>query len=418
MELRCANCGALLTRPVAPATTVRCHFCGAEQLLANQPAPDPRKHRPAPGAPAPSIDSAGSRVGSTLAAVVAIGGICLGIYATLASNHIIPSVTGFDARKLPSVSLRATPEEMTKVTGAGVNDSLRMDVSLRNCPYNAVTLAWAKNHTDHVSGFTFYRSTPAPDLAATLQRLQASLGRRLVRGETFSWGSAYLNVGPTVLGVGTNATIDVASLDDKDWPKRIDVLWAVALNALGLDVSVSADDRRSWLGGGWPLSALASLDMDTDVDGARALMEKTFPGAPSQVVGGLTYRVPIDHPWFSQVTFEWPNEKGGHVRWVRIDGPPGANALPNQAEVEKCVAATYGPGQVRSTDHLAGQYATTFKPDEGEIEVDSSSVEVTLRSLRSEHLSRDTWKQTGVAPPMQHPAWEKAMQTLDACGRR
>jgi hypothetical protein len=361
-----------------------------------------------------------SRAISFVIAAVTIGGVLAGVYATLAENHVVPNVTGLDCQKLANVSLRATPEAMQKITGVKADDSLSMRVPLSGCPYDAVTFDWDKAETTHAKSFVFYTGTPPKNQSAIVHNLQQVLGRRLEKGENFNWGGVYMNVSPTVLNGGTSITFAIKTpLDDKHWAERVDALWDVARSAaLGLKVTVTEADRRDWLGGGYPLTALASLDMTTDVDGAPAMMDKAFPGTPSRIIAGLEYEVPIDHPWFSKASFDWPNEKGGRVGTVRIGAPPGAQYLPNQADVEKCIAATFGPGKVASEDHLAHTHATEFKLEDGSLRVDQYSVDVEVLSMMAQHLPKSEWKEMHVAPPMEHADWEKVMRTLDACGRR
>jgi hypothetical protein len=426
MELRCTNCGALLARPPPPATTVRCNFCGAEQVLPQAYAPPPPAYTPPPAKPPPSAlasGQAGVKPAVVVFCVAGLGMILLivSVSAFHAGGHALHAMTGaFDTAGLTTLTLRVTPEKMAALTGAQADNELSMRVPLSGGSYDAVTFTWDKLDPTHVKTFLFYTGTAPPNDAAIRKRLQALLGRRLEKGESFSWGGAYLNYSGTSFNAGADpkASDPKRGPDEPHWADRLDALWDVARSAvLGLNVPVSDEERRDWLGGGYPLSAVGAIDIDADVDGAAAMMRSAFPGATSRVISGLTFDVPLDHPWFGEATFDWPNAKGGQLTAVRIDAPPGMQYLPNQADVEQCIGATYGQGKITSDDHLKGTHTMRFKLDQGEIRVDQYSVDLDVHSFLTQHLPKAQWKQLGVAP-MGKDVWSKVIATLDACGRR
>jgi hypothetical protein len=362
---------------------------------------------------------------SIVIGVAILVGVLAGVGGALrgarAGGGGLPSIGGFDVNKLASVSLKATPESMANLTGSKVDDSYSMRVPLSGSGYDAVIFTWDKLDTTHVKQFSLYSSNPLPNEADVRKRLAAVLGRRFEKGENFNWGGAYLYFSTNSVGghADLKTSDPLSNAQDPHTANRLDAIWDVVRSAvLGLKVPVTDAERRDLLGGGYPLKALASLDITTDVDGAIAAMQKALPGATWRVISGIDFTVPLDHPWFGQASFDWPNEKGGRVSQVRIGAPAGQQYLQNQADVEKCIAGAYGPGKITSEDHLKGTHNMEFKIDQGELRVDQYSVDITVLDSMAAHVSKDQWKSMGIKPPMDQAAWTKVMTTLDACGRR
>ena len=126
--------------------------------------------------------------------------------------------------------------------------------------------------------------------------------------------------------------------------------------------------------------------------------------------------MPLDHPWFSQATFNWPNSKGGVVASVHITGPPGAPSLPNQGDIETCLEATYGKPRTDDVDHLKAMHSSTFKLPDGNIRVSQFTVDIDVDTFAARYMSAPQRKAMRLPPPMTKSGWSKVLATLNACG--
>ncbi len=431
MQLRCTNCGAVLERPPF-GTSVHCHFCGAEEILAPPPAPHRAPDGPPLYSPSPELcdpDDADvspppmSTSPPVFAILLAVGLVAVVLVVVIAlstrkGRPATASATDFDAANLATLSLHETPEEMGAIVGATANASLGMRVRLKGSPFDYVRFTWDKADLSHVQSFSFDSGTALAGDAAARRTLQELLGRRLQNG-SFSWGGGNLNYLPQ--NMSASATLHISNRgrgpDDPHWKDRLDTLWAVGRKAVGLNVPVSDAQRRAWLGLGYPLSSLRALDVDTDVDGSVAMMQQAFPGTVSQVIGGLDFDVALDHPWFGSATFNWPNAKGGRLTMVRIGAPPGMQYLPNQADIETCLEATFGKSHIVAEDHLKGTHRSAFKVPQGQLGVSQGSVDIDVDSYAANY-SKQEMKKMGVPPPMEQDLWSKIMATLASCGQQ
>jgi hypothetical protein len=105
----------------------------------------------------------------------------------------------------------------------------------------------------------------------------------------------------------------------------------------------------------YPLRSLLGIDPLVDIDGSRAHLLGIFPTITSEARVDLSYRLPLDHPWFSAVELHWKNEKDGKLVSVAFKPPLGDEKFKNQKEIADCLAKGLGKPLVREINHLAGE---------------------------------------------------------------
>jgi hypothetical protein len=437
MQLKCSNCGALLSPPSAPDAVITCHFCGAAQKLDAPPAPvapiaPAPPPPPPPAAPAPRIvivrqalptfdvepiripPPTGARIAAVVivAIVAAVGiGIAVAVSNVTASKQAEALRAALPVGSLRSLSLAQTPEAMAKLTGvkaetAGYGD-LVMTVPLQGATWERLQVNWDPADPTHAKAIALYGSKPAPDDAAIRRRLETAFGRRLDKNGDMQFQGASFTYTPD----SARAAGDPKDMGDKNphWKEQADATWdALRFAVLGQDVSISAEESRDWLGRGYPLSALGAIDPSVDVDHSAAAMQAAFPAVRTRETIGLRHTVAIDHPWYGEAELTWPNEKNATLSEVSLRPPPQAsNKFTSQADIDACVQAAFGaPTRRYEEDHLKATYDTDWElAGGGEIRVYEHMIVITLVSHH---------------PPKKMPlaAFKKAITTLDACGQR
>jgi hypothetical protein len=417
MNAKCTNCGAILP-PLNPGTVlVRCRYCQLDQQIDRPP--------PMPPPPAPYAPSVPRAQRATSAVPLVAGVMALALVAASAMVFRMssgPSASssgggfslpgtgtggGMNESQLATITLAATPEKIAAITGVAADSSFRMRVPLSNSRFDAVTFVWNNEHTSHVSEFYFNLTGAKPEDEAIRQRMHTLLGRRYLKGESFQWQDSHVYFSPSggVLSVGVQ--IEWAHQQNANWEHQIDALWDVARAAIGLSVKPDDSALRDWLGRGYTFASLAKLDPQTDIDASHDALAKLFPGVVTKTMIGLDHTIAIDHPWFGEASFTWKNKKGAKLATVMIRPPPGTNDFANQADIDACVANAFGkPSRRGEPDHLRGDYDTIWEPaGGGEIRVYKHMVKLEL----SEYP---------FTRPMPTATWQKAMSTLDACGKR
>lgn len=433
MVFRCTNCGATIAGPAAPGMPHTCNYCGALQPQVpaapqNPYAPGPSPYGapaqpygapppPLPGFPAPVVQ--GPRTGLIAMFVVlpvllaVVGMVAAAVSARSASRALtVPGAkAGMPLATLTTLSLAQTPDAMTKITGqlapVPASGDIDMKVNLVGGPYARMNLMWDRTDTSHVKMVYLYADTPPTDYAAVRAKLVTVLGRRFDKD-----GNLIFQGGFVSYNLDTARTMGEPSIGPQKnahWKQQVDAGWDVLRSVvLGLAVTVTAADKRDWLGGGYPLTAIGAIDPTVDVDHSSAMMQAAFPAVASEVMIGMRHTVAVDHPWYGDAELAWPNEKGGILEEVMLRPPPDAsNAFANQADIEACVQSIVGGKAVRSDeDHLKGTHNTTWKPgDGGEVRVYGHMVDVTLVS----HFA---------PKKMSRAEFTRVMNGLDACGRK
>jgi hypothetical protein len=106
----------------------------------------------------------------------------------------------------------------------------------------------------------------------------------------------------------------------------------------------------------YPLAALLGVSADVDIDGSKQHMQELFPGVEAAPrADELSFRVPLEHPWFREATFGWKNERAGKLSSVKLDPPSGSDKFTNQSAIADCLTKGLGKPEVREIDHLAGE---------------------------------------------------------------
>jgi hypothetical protein len=166
-------------------------------------------------------------------------------------------------------------------------------------------------------------------------------------------------------------------------------------------------DKRDWLGGGYPLTTVAAIDPDVDVDHSAATMKGAFAEVQVREAAGLDFTIALDHPGFGEAELDWPNEKDGTLQQMYIRPPPQSSSqFPNQDAIEACVQNIVGvKGERMGEDHLKGTHDTEWKPAGG-------------GALRVYPHMIAIWIKDAFAPrKMDHGTYAKLLLGLDACGR-
>jgi len=233
----------------------------------------------------------------------------------------------------------------------------RLQVRLSDSRFEFLTLSWPRDDPSHVEriGFMAREFVVAGDPA--VQALAATFGPRLRQeGLHFSYDSNGAHV--AVLNQKL-FEFNASSSDDSNWKRRVAALWEVARSvANGRPVTLDAATRRDWLGTGYPMDALASIDPTVDIDASRAHLLALFPGVSWQrAATGLEYTIPLGHPWFDHARLNWRNEKGSRLSSVHLYPAGHRQTFPNQPEIRDCLAKQLGSPEDRETDHLANEHA-------------------------------------------------------------
>ncbi len=418
--LTCPVCGAPLSEAPRPDVPVRCPFCNI--LVEHRDAPAPPPPAPAPPTLTPErlrteLGAARARGGArssswiTLVALTAlIGGI---VAAVAALVHGIASSKGVGGIPLEHVSslasLDGTPATVAAALDLDPPEDARVYVKVRDPPVDYVIFGWNEALPAHATSFGFFLREGDPAAPPAVDRLAATLGRRLVREDdgrlTFYAGGAHLWVSNPLSSIA----VDARPQDDDRGAARLDLLWRVTTGAIaGRDVPVTDEERRVLLGEGWPLATLASLDPRIGLDAALAEIPRRFPGSVRDLVGGLEWSIAVDHPWFDDAELRWPNRAGARLEAFRLDPAPraGHRGFPDQAAVRACLEAIHGPGQVREQDHLAGTWSASWRIQGlGDVHLGSSSLA----------LNFGRWSDTEAGPDPE--AWRRLLVGLDPCGR-
>ncbi|WP_438011055.1 hypothetical protein WME89_21740 [Sorangium sp. So ce321] len=427
MLLECRHCGAPLDVRDGERTA-RCRYCGTTsaagslRTVAPRTPPDwrpPARWTPPVHVPADSrVTLRYHRTRSLILVLILLGAalpVAIGavMTATASTGRRATGLVGPGGRalgpgglapeKLAAVTMRERAQDLAKLPGATLNGAI-VRVPLSGPAWSAISFEWDPAHPDHVR--QFYLSCPSahPAYGEVRSRLEKLLPKRW-NGEHFHWSGASLNFGPTsgVLHVSVDAPSERGAQGNPHWKEQVEAMWSVVQSAaLGLPVQANAAAVRDHLGGGYPLTALAKVDVEADVDASAAAVKKVFPGAFPVKRGRLAYSVPLAHPWLGEAEFNWENARGARLSTVYI-GPLGKGMIAeHQDQISACVGAGFGiKPRVNESDYLAKDRDYTYVPaGGGQIRIYRHLVTIELRD-----------------PPMPKASWEKALAILDACGR-
>ncbi|MBN1334901.1 MAG: hypothetical protein JXB39_02970 [Deltaproteobacteria bacterium] len=411
VALTCPVCGAPLPEAPSPDAPVRCPFCGTlvEHGQEAAPAAPPPPVR-TPGVLPPTRARPPTRTGTwiTLVALTGfIGGLTAAVAALIHRATTAESPQGVPLERLAGLAtLEGDPTALAASLGLDPPDGTNLYVKVADPSLEHATLSW--DEPGHAKSFTLNLGEDDPAAPAVADRLQAVLGRRLVRLED---GRLSLRTGDTFFLVSSPPEY-ISSHTSEDDPlgrDRLDLLWRVAIASVaGRDVVLDGQVRRVLLREGWPLAEIASLDPSIRIDTALAEIPRRFPGSVVSKAIGLTCSVAVDHPWFDDIEFRWPNQARAPLERVALGPAPQAdrNRFADQAAVRACLEATLGPGVVKERDHLAGEWSASWRIQGlGDVYLGGSSLGINF----------GRWSDTEAGPDLE--AWHRLLTALDPCGR-
>jgi len=306
---------------------------------------------------------------------------------------------------LAKVSMNATAEKLGEVVHVTPPNREQMTVLLASGPYDAVTFFWS-DHLPHVTQFTIANNAmrSPPNIAAIRQKLRTLLGRRFDNDSSFEWQDCRLGLSADGADVMVTVNYTDRATYKEPWQQQIETLWdVVRVAVLDLDVPIAPNAIRDWLGGGYPLATLGSVDVTTNIVRAHDMIEHLYPGATSYGDSDLQETIALDHPWFGQAQLSWHNEHGGRLETVTLGPPPGKEKHPSHGDIDACLQGVLGPPKERSEPERNGNYVTWWiLAGGGQISVRPESINIFLGEEK---------------PFMSNATWQKVISTLDACGK-
>lgn len=375
--LSCPGCGAPLD---APAITgqVRCQYCG-RTVNVSRPAPGPVPSPRLPAPPAPVTRTGGGGRATLLAAVLvpalAVGGwavVSLGVFAARIASPALRSMppaattarseAAIPVARLDQLGMDRTLDQVATWAGDArfAVEPSRLQVRLSDSRFASLSLSWPRDDPSHVERIGFMARQDVGDDDPAVQALRATFGQRLRREGLWY---AYDSNGAHVAVLNQRLfEFNASSSDDSNWKRRVAALWEVARAvANGRPVTLDAGARRDWLGTGYPMAALASIDPTVEIDASRPHLLRLFPGISWRRSGvELEYNIPLDHSWFERATLTWRNEKGSRLSSVHFFPAGHRPAFPQQHEIRDCLAQKLGSPEDRETDHLANEHAYSW----------------------------------------------------------
>ena len=124
---------------------------------------------------------------------------------------------------------------------------------------------------------------------------------------------------------------------------------AAVLNPAPLSVAPEIRARLGEL----PFKRLARLDPQTVVDDSQRVVEAAVPNACPASGPNVSYSVAVDHPWFSEVTLTWENERAARLNSIAFHPPITSNGkLANETAVAKCVVQWLGAPVEDEVNHM------------------------------------------------------------------
>jgi hypothetical protein len=399
-KLECPSCGAPLRwKGVAPV--VACRYCDTHVHTPSGQV----THEPAVIRSQGKASGGCGVVAFILGINLLVGGIALVV--SLATEGV-GKLTGVPMERLAALDIGSDNAAVALALGlAADEEGDDLYVPLRGNGFDYAVLQWPDAHPERVSSFYFYASEGNPDIAAVLASLEHSLGRRLEADREgdgtryWRWAGAHINISTD----GTHMGFSVDPEDDPHWAYRAELLWSVALAAAqGQALELQPDTRKAWLAHGYPISALAQLDLRYEVDGARAYVPATFPGAHEEIFIDLDFTIPLDHLWFGEVELSWANEAGGALEDASLHPVPGLQHLADQDAVQRCLDQALGRGERRVQDHLAGTWSAGWELRDGTwLNLSQYGLDIHLDGWNGEGKDKSA-------------SWRRIVAALDGCG--
>jgi len=366
--LKCPNCNAPLEAP-ASSGAVFCTYCGS-QVIVQQRTLAPAPPHPRAPQPLPAVGSAAQLrwiVSSLVGAGVIIAVTALfvvGSLRTAASSRLSAQNTGtveIVPARLREVVMSQTLAQLASWAGVKANSEARLELSLKGSRFQSLVFYWPTPGAVDITQVMLSARMPIVKGDPVLTALSAVFGARFTGdtegGTTFESNALRFSV--------RSREVEVRVWPEKhpNWQRKMAVLWQVA-RALVLQepIEIDAVTRRDVLGTGYPLRMLGQVNPAIDVDQSQAHVTGLFPGVSRRTeASGLSYVLPLDHPWFKEAELLWKNEKGGKLVNVRLDPPPFATHFANQTEIRDCLARRFGAARDAEINHLANEHSYQFQ---------------------------------------------------------
>ena len=417
LTLGCGRCGAPLSYD-GQAISVTCSFCGAVTLVEGQV----KAHASLTTSVATGTGAAAAAVGKVqaLLAVSAVGIVVVGIATYTFLSHVAAPAgkalankasSGRTAVQVVQNPLTTTIDKMALLYPDAKRDVNPMSSSLRidldDPTFEYITYEWDAGAPDHVSDLSLNSAQPPTARTAWVTRLGSMLGRQGVAKDPatydYSWCGVHASVDESRVRVfATNLRVMNIGLGavKMDWQGRLEQLWDVVkgavLNPTPSNVALAIRERLGEL----PFRSLARLDPQTDVDNSRRAVGAILPNSCPTTGPNVSYKTAVDHPWFSDVTLAWENERGAKLNSVTFRPPDTSNGkLANQTAVAKCVVAWLGAPVENEVNHMERIWSYHWAR-RGQVSV----------HIYDSYVWADGPFSTG--------EWRRLIQVLDDCGRR
>ena len=400
--LTCPSCGAPV-RWKGDAPVVECRYCSTHVSTGTgkttaEPAVVRSQMRPRNVAVVTLLS-----IG--LPIVLSVGGVTLGIVAESGGpgGYFGPSLGD-----LAVLTMDAPARDVAAALDLDSDDEGYLVAYLRKgSPYDYVVFNWDDEYPDHIESFGFHSSEANDQMPVVVQWLRFYLGRRLTTDAegalNWRWAAAQLWISADMTTINYSASPG----DDPHWKYRTQLMWSVILaSSLGQDLGLDSTVRKQWLATGYTVAEVGELDITMDVDRAKTAVVQQFPGTHEDLFIGLSFEIPLDHPWFRSLEVEWRNEKGGRMTDADLWPSLGHSEFPHRLEIVRCLEAVYGDAEEDVVDHLKGDVNYEWDPSG-----------LSYFRLHDHMLAIYAWEsgwRNDNAPS--HKAWRKLMRTLDGCG--
>ncbi|WP_394845373.1 hypothetical protein LZC95_51125 [Pendulispora brunnea] len=305
---------------------------------------------------------------------------------------------------LARISMRATPKQIAEITGVAttVNPAGSMRIPLaEDVAFTAVRFDWNKEQT-HIRLINL-EGLRDPSRASVIRGKLRERLRRRFRDSYFMWQGCGIALQGDLLSASAHARW--AGGENQMWDNQIETLWDIArADALGLGVQVLPAAITNWLGGGYSLKALGTVDPNVGAEQSYDTLVRLFPGVYTYESAGSARAqfVALDHPWFGEARLGWRNEPGGHLVSISLMPAPGKEQFENEGALNGCLRSKLGQPQVRALgsqlkDHFGDSWShagTKVVLSQTEIDISNDAGQSIPRSLLQDVTS-----------------------ALDACGR-
>lgn len=349
-------------------------------------------------AQAPSPIRSRKFVWIVVAAFAVVVAITVASYV-LRARSVDAGATDLTAEELLALPVAVTAADMTRRTGVEPWHDGDLCVEYSGGSFESACFHWLAEQPDHVSAFSFHRSTENPDIAEIVEILQGAVAGKLGQPTNGSRHFHWAGAGISIATDGTQLSASVNPSQDPRWRYRLELLWRICIAALdGRSPEIDEVTRRQWLGQGHPLTILATFDIHTSEERAAEELTRVVPGCYDASAGRDTpstheFRVAVDHPWFSSATLVW-TPLAARPRSIFL--LPHASTFDHRQAVGACLTDALGPSPGAD---LAGLLDWQVD-DLGHVELDAGRL--TIAPGGSDQVPSNA-------------SWIRLLRALDAC---